>query len=59
MAHKPLSISVIIPIAVAVAAILMVPWAALQRSHAQSDIADTILKMHNDERAAVGSPPSR
>ncbi len=40
----------------AIAAILIVPWAALQRSHAQSDFADTILKIHNDERAAVGSP---
>ena len=51
MAHKPIAISVIIPIAVAVAAILIVPWAALDRSHAQSDIADTIMKIHNDERA--------
>ena len=56
MAHKPIAISVIIPIAVAVAAILIVPWAALDRSHAQSDIADTIMKIHNDERAPVGSP---
>jgi uncharacterized protein YkwD len=41
----------------AMAAILIAPWAALQRSHAQSDFAATILKIHNDERAAVGSPP--
>ena len=40
----------------AIAAILIVPWAALQRSHAQSDFAGTILRIHNDERAAVGSP---
>ena len=54
MSHKQIAISVIIPIAVA--AILIVPWAALQRSHAQSDIADTILAVHNRERAAVGVP---
>jgi len=39
----------------AIAAILIVPWAALQRSHAQSDFAGTILRIHNDERAAIGS----
>ena len=33
------------------------PWAALQRSHAQSDLANTILEIHNRERAAVGVPP--
>jgi pathogenesis-related protein 1 len=55
MALKQIAISVIIPIAVA--AILIVPWAALQRSYAQSDIADTILKIHNDERAAVAATP--
>jgi len=54
MAYKKIAISVIIPIAVA--AILIVPWAALQRTYAQSDIANTILKMHNDERNAVRSP---
>jgi len=52
MAHKQIAISVIIPIAVA--AILIVPCAALQRSYAQSD---AILKMHNDERTAVRVPP--
>jgi uncharacterized protein YkwD len=41
----------------AILAILIVPWAALQRSHAQSDLADTILKIHNDERAAHSIPP--
>jgi pathogenesis-related protein 1 len=55
MTHKPIAISVIIPIAVA--AILIVPWAPLQRSHAQSDIASTILDIHNRERAAVSVPP--
>ena len=40
----------------AIVAILIVPCAALQRSYAQSDIANTILKIHNDERAAVGVP---
>jgi uncharacterized protein YkwD len=52
--YKKLSITIIM--ASAMATILIVPWAALQRSHAQSDLADTILKIHNDERAAVGSP---
>jgi len=55
MSLKQIAISVIIPIAVA--AILIVPWAALQRSHAQSDIADTALKAHNDARAAVAATP--
>lgn len=55
MTHKQIATSVIIPIAVA--AILIVPWVALQRSYAQSDIANTILKMHNDERASVSVPP--
>jgi len=54
MAHKPIAISVIIP--VAVVAILIIPSAALQRSQAQSDIAKTILEVHNQERAAVGVP---
>ena len=40
----------------AIAAILIVPWAALQRSHAQSDLANSILALHNSERAAVGVP---
>jgi pathogenesis-related protein 1 len=55
MAVKQIAISVIIPIAVA--AILVVPWAALQRSHAQSDIANTALKAHNDARADVAATP--
>ena len=38
-------------------AILIVPWAALQHSHAQSDLANTVLAVHNRERAAVGSSP--
>ena len=41
----------------AIAAILIVSWAALQHSHAQSDLANTVLAVHNRERAAVGSPP--
>ncbi|MFZ0513219.1 MAG: CAP domain-containing protein [Candidatus Nitrosopolaris sp.] len=41
----------------AIAAILIVPWAALQRSHAQSDLVNTILAVHNSERAAVGVLP--
>jgi pathogenesis-related protein 1 len=57
MAHKPIAISVIIPVTVVVAAILIVPWPAFQRSHAQSDIASTILDIHNRERTAVGSLP--
>jgi hypothetical protein len=47
----------LIIMASAIAAILIVPWAALQRSHAQSDIADTILKIHNDARNAVVATP--
>ncbi|MFZ0222905.1 MAG: CAP domain-containing protein [Candidatus Nitrosopolaris sp.] len=53
--YKNVSITIIM--ASAIAAILIVPWAALQRSYAQSDFANTILKIHNDERSAVGSPP--
>jgi pathogenesis-related protein 1 len=53
--YKKVSITLIM--ASAIASILIVPWAALQRSHAQSDLANTILKIHNDERAAVGVPP--
>jgi hypothetical protein len=54
-------ISLTIIMASAIAAILIVPWATLQRSHAQSDLADTILKIHNDERAAhsMERQPSR
>jgi Cysteine-rich secretory protein family len=40
----------------AIAAIVIVPSAVLQRSHAQSDLANTVLAVHNRERAAVGSP---
>jgi Cysteine-rich secretory protein family len=36
---------------------LIVPSAVLQRSHAQSDLANTVLAVHNRERAAVGVPP--
>jgi len=57
MARKPIAISVIIPVAVTLAAIMIVPWGSLQRSHAQSDLANTILEIHNRERAAVGIPP--
>jgi len=46
-----------IVLAIGLVAVLIVPWAALQRSHAQSDLTDAILKIHNDERAAVGVPP--
>jgi pathogenesis-related protein 1 len=52
--YKNVSITIIM--ASAIAAILIVPWAALQRSHAQSDIANTILEIHNRARADVGSP---
>ena len=38
-------------------AILIVPSAALQHSHAQSDLANTVLAVHNRERSAVGSSP--
>jgi len=41
----------------AIAAILIVPWAALQRSHAQSDLSSTILDIHNRERSAVSVSP--
>ena len=41
----------------AIAAFLIVPWAALQRSHAQSDLSSTILDIHNRERSAVSVPP--
>jgi uncharacterized protein YkwD len=51
------NVSITIIMASAILAILIVPWAALQRSHAQSDLADTILKIHNDERAAHSIPP--
>jgi uncharacterized protein YkwD len=53
--YKKVSLTIIM--ASAIAAILIVPWATLQRSHAQSDLADTILKIHNDERAAHSIPP--
>ncbi|MGA9152890.1 MAG: hypothetical protein WBZ36_20120 [Candidatus Nitrosopolaris sp.] len=52
--HKKVSMTLIM--ASAIVAILIVPWAALQRSYAQSDLANTILKIHNDERTTVGSP---
>jgi uncharacterized membrane protein YgcG len=38
-------------------AILIVPSSVLQVSHAQSDLANTVLAVHNRERAAVGSEP--
>jgi len=47
-------VSVTITTTLIIAAILTVSWSALQRSYAQSDFANTILKIHNDERAAVG-----
>ena len=52
--YKNVSITLIM--ASAIAAILIVPWAALQRSHAQSDLVNSILALHNSERAAVGVP---
>ena len=33
------------------------PSSVLQVSHAQSDLANTVLAVHNRERAEVGSPP--
>jgi uncharacterized protein YkwD len=55
--YKNISLTIIM--ASAIAAILIVPWAALQRSHAQSDLSSTILDIHNRERAAVSpaAPP--
>jgi pathogenesis-related protein 1 len=52
--YKKISLTIIM--ASAIATILIVPWAALQRSHAQSDLSSTILDIHNRERAAVGVP---
>jgi pathogenesis-related protein 1 len=52
--YKNVSITLIM--ASAIAAIVIVPSAVLQRSHAQSDLANTVLAVHNRERAAVGSP---
>ena len=49
-------VSVTITTTLVIAAILTVSWSALQRSYAQSDFANTILKIHNDERAAVKVP---
>ena len=53
--YKNISLTIIM--ASAIAAILIVPWAALQRSHAQSDLSSTILDIHNRERSAVSVPP--
>ena len=53
--YKKVSLTIIM--ASAIAAILIMPWAVLQRSHAQSDLANTILDVHNRERAAVSIPP--
>jgi hypothetical protein len=53
--YKKVSLTIIM--ASVIAAILIVPWAALHRSHAQSDFPNTILKIHNDERAAHSIPP--
>ena len=51
-------VSVTITTTLVIAAILTVSWSALQRSHAQTNgnLADTILKIHNDERKAVNVP---
>jgi uncharacterized protein YkwD len=53
--YRNMSLTIIM--ASAIAAILIVPWVALQRTHAQSDLANSILSVHNSERAAVGAPP--
>ncbi len=47
-------VSVTITTTLVIAAILTVSWSALQRSHAQTNgnVADTILRIHNSERAA-------
>jgi pathogenesis-related protein 1 len=52
-------VSVTITTTLVIAAILTVSWSALQRSHAQTNgnMADTILQIHNNERAAVGVAP--
>ena len=52
-------VSVTITTTLVIAAILTVSWSALQRSHAQTNgnLADTILKIHNNERAAVNVSP--
>jgi hypothetical protein len=49
-------VSITIFMASAIVAVLIVPWAALQRSYAQTDLASTILDIHNRERNAVGVP---
>ena len=51
-------VSVTITTTLVIAAILTVSWSALQRSHAQTNgnLADTILQIHNSERAAVNVP---
>jgi uncharacterized protein YkwD len=52
--YKKVSIAIIM--ASAIAAILIVPWSALQRSHAQTDLSSIILDIHNRERADVKVP---
>jgi len=52
-------ISVAITMTLVMAALLTVSWSALQRSQAQSNsqLQNTVLSMHNQERAAVRVPP--
>jgi pathogenesis-related protein 1 len=52
-------VSVTITTTLVIAAILTVSWSALQRSHAQTNgnFENTILQIHNSERAAVNVPP--
>jgi uncharacterized protein YkwD len=52
------NISMTIIIASAIAAFLIVPWAALQHSHAQSNsnLQSTAMNMHDQERRAVNAP---
>jgi len=49
-------VSVTIATTLAIAAIMTVSWSAMQRSHAQSEFANTIMQVHNAERAAVNVP---
>ena len=52
------NVSMTIIIASAIAALLIVPWAALKHSHAQSNsnLQSTALNMHKQERDAVRAP---
>jgi Cysteine-rich secretory protein family len=58
MYKKEVSIKIIIIVAIVAAAILIVPSSVLQLSYAQTnaDFQNTILNIHNRERAAVNVP---